>query len=65
MYSVFYGARMGFYELETIAPAWIAGNRLAESVLTTMTSIYHGDLPAMEDHVANLLGVPNSALNGM
>jgi hypothetical protein len=65
MYSIFYGAKLGFYELETIAPAWIAGNRLAESVLTTMTSIYHGDLPAMEDHVAALLGVPTSALSGM
>lgn len=57
MYSIFYGAGLGFYELETIAPAWIALNHMVESVLRTTTTIYHGDLPALENHVQTLLGL--------
>jgi hypothetical protein len=65
MYSIFYGAGLGFYELETIAPARIEDNRLLASLLTSATFIRHGDLGALEQHVAKMLGLPVSALNGI
>ena len=65
MYSIFYGAGLGFYELETIAPARIDGGNLLASSLTSATFIRHGDLGALEGYVAKILGLPLSTLNGM
>ena len=52
-------------DMETIAPARIEAGTLFASSLTSATFFRHGDLGALEEYVAKLVGLPLSALNGI